>query len=173
MKWIRSLSRDTVALDISHHMPISSHATCTLTFKKAFSELEEQLQIIKALWREETVTFNGTYHQVANATCQPRPEPLPPVFVAAHQPRMMRVAARYADWWNTGISSPDEAREKVQALDAACASVGRDPRTLRRTAMITSNRAKTPGVGQHTQGSIWSRLCGNTRSGGRTNPSPG
>src|SRR5450432_2268711 len=46
------------------------------------SELEEQLQIINALWHEETVTFEGTYHQVHNASCLPHPEPLPPVLIA-------------------------------------------------------------------------------------------
>ncbi|SRR5258707_1174606 len=113
----------------AYHLPFSSAG-------QRVGELEEQLQIIKALWREDSVTFEGTYHQVQNAICQPRPEPLPTVLVAAHQPRMMRVAARHADWWNTGVGTLDEAREKLQALDAACESVGRDPQTLRRTAMI-------------------------------------
>jgi alkanesulfonate monooxygenase SsuD/methylene tetrahydromethanopterin reductase-like flavin-dependent oxidoreductase (luciferase family) len=58
------------------------------------SELEEQLQIIKALWREEEVTFEGKYHQVTQARCLPHPEPIPPVLVAAHQPRMMRKEVR-------------------------------------------------------------------------------
>lgn len=107
------------------------------------SELEEQLQIIHALWREDEVTFEGKYHQVTNAICQPRPEPLPPVLIAAFQPRMMRLAARYADWWNAGIRDLDQARASLKALDAACESVGRDPRTLRRTASITCYCAPT------------------------------
>lgn len=100
------------------------------------SELEEQLQIIKALWREKEVTFEGKYHQVTQAMCLPHPEPIPPVLIAAHQPRMMRVAARYADWWNTTIDSLEKARTMSAAMDAACEVVGRDPKTLRRTAMI-------------------------------------
>jgi len=100
------------------------------------SELEEQLQIINALWREENVTFEGKYHQVTNAYCVPRPEPIPPVLIPAFQPRMMRLAARYADWWNTGIDTLDKAKELLKALDAACEKEGRDPKTLRRTAMV-------------------------------------
>ncbi|HZR39279.1 MAG TPA: LLM class flavin-dependent oxidoreductase [Ktedonobacteraceae bacterium] len=107
------------------------------------SELEEQLQIINALWREDNVTFNGKYHQVSNAYCLPHPDPLPPVLIAAFQPRMMRIAARYADWWNTGIETLDKARERLKALDAACEAVGRDPKTLRRTAMISCYCAPT------------------------------
>jgi alkanesulfonate monooxygenase SsuD/methylene tetrahydromethanopterin reductase-like flavin-dependent oxidoreductase (luciferase family) len=107
------------------------------------SELEEQLQIINALWREDNVTFEGKYHQVKNAYCLPRPDPIPPVLVAGFQPRMMRLVARYADWWNTGITTLDQAREQLKALDAVCEQVGRDPKTLRRTAMISCHCAPT------------------------------
>jgi alkanesulfonate monooxygenase SsuD/methylene tetrahydromethanopterin reductase-like flavin-dependent oxidoreductase (luciferase family) len=100
------------------------------------SEFEEQLQIISALWREENVTFEGKYHQVTNANCLPHPDPIPPVLIAGSKPRMMRIAARYGDWWNTGIDTLEKAKEQLSALDAACESVGRDPKTLRRTAMI-------------------------------------
>jgi alkanesulfonate monooxygenase SsuD/methylene tetrahydromethanopterin reductase-like flavin-dependent oxidoreductase (luciferase family) len=107
------------------------------------SELEEQLQIINALWREDSVTFEGKYHQVNNALCLPHPEPLPPVLIAGFQPRMMRLVARYADWWNTGIATLDKAREQLKALDVACEQVGRDPKTLRRTALVNCYCATT------------------------------
>jgi alkanesulfonate monooxygenase SsuD/methylene tetrahydromethanopterin reductase-like flavin-dependent oxidoreductase (luciferase family) len=99
-------------------------------------ELEETLQIIKALWREDHVTFEGKYHRVTDAFCQPKPEPIPPIMVAAFQPRMMRLAARHADWWNIGASDLAKTREQVEMLDKACEAVGRDPASLRRTAMV-------------------------------------
>jgi alkanesulfonate monooxygenase SsuD/methylene tetrahydromethanopterin reductase-like flavin-dependent oxidoreductase (luciferase family) len=109
------------------------------------SALEEQVQIIHALWREERVTFEGTYHQVHQASCLPHPEPLPPLLIAGFQPRMLRLVARYADWWNTGagIDTLDQVRAQVQALDAACEQVGRDPKTLRRTVMVSCYCAPT------------------------------
>ncbi|QBD77424.1 LLM class flavin-dependent oxidoreductase [Ktedonosporobacter rubrisoli] len=105
--------------------------------------LEEQLQIITSLWREDRVSFSGTYHQITEASCLPHPEPLPPVLIAAFQPRMLRLAARYADWWNTGMITPEEARTHIQALDAACEAVGRDPKTLRRTILLNCSCATT------------------------------
>jgi alkanesulfonate monooxygenase SsuD/methylene tetrahydromethanopterin reductase-like flavin-dependent oxidoreductase (luciferase family) len=107
------------------------------------AELEEALQIIKALWEKDDVTFEGQYHGVSGAFCQPKPDPLPPVLVAATQPRMMRLAARYADWWNAGVSDLTKAREQIAALDQACKAVGRDPKTLRRTAMVGAYCAST------------------------------
>ncbi|QBD81118.1 LLM class flavin-dependent oxidoreductase [Ktedonosporobacter rubrisoli] len=100
------------------------------------SELEEQLQIITALWREARVSFEGKYHKVQQATCLPHPEPLPPVLIAGFRPRMLRLIARYADWWNTGIDSLEKVRTRIEMLDAACEELGRDPKTLRRTAMV-------------------------------------
>ena len=46
---------------------------------------------------------------------------------------MMRLIARQADWWNIDWSNLAERRELVLAMDKACAEVGRDPKTLRRT----------------------------------------
>ena len=107
------------------------------------SGLEEQLQIINALWREESVTFEGKYHQVHNAICLPHPEPLPPILIAGVQPRMLRLIARYADWWNSMATTLDEAREQSKALEAACEEVGRDPKTLRRTVLTSCYCAPT------------------------------
>ena len=63
-------------------------------------ELAEALQIIRAMWRDERVTVQGKHYRVVDASCEPRPQPIPPVMVGAFKPRMLRVAARYADWWN-------------------------------------------------------------------------
>jgi len=122
----------------AYHLPFPSAG-------QRVSELEEQLQIIHKLWREERVTFEGTYHQVHNASCLPHPEPLPPMLIAGFQPRMMRLVARYADWWNTGagIDTLEKAAAQMKALDAACEQVGRDPKTLRRTVMVSCYCAPT------------------------------
>ena len=116
----------------AYHIPFPSAG-------QRVSELEEQLQIIHALWREERVTFEGTYHQVHQASCLPHPDPLPPVLIGGFQPRMMRLVARYADWWNTGagVETWDQLRAQIKALDAVCEQVGRDPQTLRRTVLVS------------------------------------
>ncbi|GCE10850.1 LLM class flavin-dependent oxidoreductase [Tengunoibacter tsumagoiensis] len=100
------------------------------------AELEEALQIIQALWKEDNVSFEGKYHQITNAFCIPRPEPIPPIMIAAFQPRMLRLTAKYADWWNIGAGEIEKTREMVAGLNAACEQIGRDPKSIRRTAMV-------------------------------------
>lgn len=96
-------------------------------------ELDETLKIIKALWKEPQATFKGKHYQVVEAYCEPKPDPVPPIMVGGAQPRMLRLTARHADWWNVSQVGIERYREQVKASEEACAVVGRDPATLRRT----------------------------------------
>jgi len=96
-------------------------------------QLVEALQIIRAMWTEPQVTFEGKHYQVIGARCEPKPDPPPTVMVGAFQPKMMRLTAQYADWWNVSSVGIREYRQLASAFEAACAEVGRDPATVRRT----------------------------------------
>jgi alkanesulfonate monooxygenase SsuD/methylene tetrahydromethanopterin reductase-like flavin-dependent oxidoreductase (luciferase family) len=96
---------------------------------------EEALRIIRPLLRGETVSIAGRYHQAQEAVLLPAPERWIPILVAAKTPRMLRLAARHADAWNTAwFGAPDERlRRRLADLDAALEAEDRDPSTLRRT----------------------------------------
>ena len=96
-------------------------------------ELDETMQIINAMWRDERATMRGKHYQVFDAWCEPKPDPLPPIMIGASKPRMLRLAARYADWWNVSWSGISDYRKKVAECEQACAEFNRDPATLRRT----------------------------------------
>ena len=63
-------------------------------------ELGEALQIIKQLWREQRATFHGKHYHIEDTQCEPKPNPVPTVMVGGAKPRMLRLVAHYADWWN-------------------------------------------------------------------------
>lgn len=96
-------------------------------------ELDEALRIIKALWTQERATFEGKHYKVVDAWCEPKPDPLPTIMIGAMKPKMLRVAARHADWWNVSWTPIEEYREQVAECERACEELGRDPATLRRT----------------------------------------
>ncbi|MCA9925628.1 MAG: LLM class flavin-dependent oxidoreductase, partial [Anaerolineales bacterium] len=96
-------------------------------------QLEETLQIIKALWTEEQASFEGTYYRVTEAYCEPKPDPIPPIIVGAFGPKMLRLTAKYADGWNVSSTGIRQYRRLVAAFERACAEVGRDPATVRRS----------------------------------------
>ena len=109
---------------------------------------EEAVEIISLLMRQDRTTFRGRYYQLDDARLHPRPvqQPRIPILIAAHRPRMLRITARYADQWDTFAVIPGAATEGVEsgiaeriaALDAACAAVGRDPAEIRRSTWATS-----------------------------------
>ena len=96
-------------------------------------QLEETLQIIKALWTEKRATVTGRHYHVANACCEPKPDPLPPIMVGAFRPKMLRLAAKYADEWNVSSTGLRRYRRLVEEFEHACTDVDRDPATLRRS----------------------------------------
>ena len=97
------------------------------------AELEEALQIIKALWSGETVTFSGAHYRVNAAVCEPIPAVIPPIMVGAFKPRMLQITAKYADEWNVSSTGINRYRRLVEDFDRACTAVGRDPSSVKRS----------------------------------------
>lgn len=95
--------------------------------------LDEALQIVKALWTQDRATFTGAHERVEDASCEPRPDPIPPIMVGAFRPQMLRLVARHADWWNVSSTGIDAYRAYHAELERACDEIGRDPATVRRT----------------------------------------
>jgi alkanesulfonate monooxygenase SsuD/methylene tetrahydromethanopterin reductase-like flavin-dependent oxidoreductase (luciferase family) len=103
------------------------------TARARTEQLEETLQIVKALWTEKQVTFEGQHFAVNDAYCEPKPDPLPPIIIGGHGNRMLRLVARYADGWNIAWSKPEKYQEKLQIFGQACQQEGRDARQVQRS----------------------------------------
>lgn len=111
-----------------------------IPFDRRVSRFEEALQIIRPLLREGHVDFKGNFYQAINCELTPRgPRPEgPPLLVGGFGPRMLRLAARYADMWNTGyLHQPSALVEPLAKMEAVCAEVGRDLATLAVTSEIS------------------------------------
>jgi alkanesulfonate monooxygenase SsuD/methylene tetrahydromethanopterin reductase-like flavin-dependent oxidoreductase (luciferase family) len=60
-------------------------------------ELDETLQIINAMWRDERAIECGKHYRVVDVWCEPKPDLLPLIMISASKPRMLRLVAHYAD----------------------------------------------------------------------------
>jgi alkanesulfonate monooxygenase SsuD/methylene tetrahydromethanopterin reductase-like flavin-dependent oxidoreductase (luciferase family) len=98
-------------------------------FERRVTLFEDSLEIIVPLLREGSVDYDGRLAR-GNADLSPRgPRPAgPPILISAKRPRMMSLAARWADRFNTvWYGRPAEAFfEDRRNLERACAAVGRD-----------------------------------------------
>jgi alkanesulfonate monooxygenase SsuD/methylene tetrahydromethanopterin reductase-like flavin-dependent oxidoreductase (luciferase family) len=87
-----------------------------------------------------SVDFAGKYYQVRDCEITPRGPRGggPPVLIGGLRPRMLSLAARYADMWNpvAYLNAPGPFAEPHAKLRAACLEVGRDPTTLGLTALV-------------------------------------
>ncbi len=96
--------------------------------------LEETFEIVKRLWTQDTVTFQGKYYSLENAVMNPKPvqKPHPPIWtgIMYGKRRMLNVIAKHADLWTISglyLPTPMELQEMNKALDEACRTIGRDP----------------------------------------------
>jgi len=99
--------------------------------------LEESLDAMRALWRGEEVTREGTYVRLRGARVRPIPPRPISIELAGRRPRLLRVIARHADVWNVNWPPiPARVAEAERNLAAACKEVGRDPDELERRMWI-------------------------------------
>lgn len=97
-------------------------------------QLAEAVQIIRRMWTEDAVHFEGQHFTVHGVRCNPRPDPRPPIMIGGSGEQLtLRVVARYADWWNTHASTPATVKHKMAVLQDHCAAVGRDFASIRTT----------------------------------------
>jgi alkanesulfonate monooxygenase SsuD/methylene tetrahydromethanopterin reductase-like flavin-dependent oxidoreductase (luciferase family) len=93
------------------------------------AQLAEALQIIRLLWTEPKATFHGEHYTIEDAICEPKPDPLPPIFVGSPGPKVIRVAAKYADGWTWDAPLVSYGPPHAELLKA-CAEIWRDPATV-------------------------------------------
>lgn len=100
--------------------------------------LEEAVRIVKALFTEETVDFEGEFYRLEGAVLEPKPlqQPMPPLVIGATGEKVaLRNVAVHADHWNTYASAELYAK-KCRVLEAHCEAVGRDYGEITRSVMM-------------------------------------
>ena len=96
------------------------------TFTDRFEKLEEALQIVVPMLRDERPTLAGRHYRVRDAVNQPPPISRIPVMIGgAGERKTLRLVAQYADESNL-ICEPAEIPRKLDALAAHCERLGRD-----------------------------------------------
>jgi F420-dependent oxidoreductase-like protein len=94
--------------------------------------LEESVQCVRLLLRDEVADFKGEHFTLTEARCEPKPvqAELPIWIGGGGEKRTLRIAARYADAWNVPFISPEDFGRKRGVLATHCDAVDRDPSTI-------------------------------------------
>lgn len=89
--------------------------------------LEESVQCIRGLLRDETTDFAGTHFTLTDARCEPKPvqAELPIWIGGGGEKRTLKIAGRYADGWNVPFVAPEMFAHKREVLAGDAADAGR------------------------------------------------
>jgi len=116
--------------------------------------LDEACRIITSLFENEKTTFEGRYYKVRHAPLEPKPvqRPLPLLIGGGGEQLTLRIAAQYANEWNTwGL--PAHLRQKMEVLDRHCADLKRDPKSIERSANAMLLFSDDPSVVERARAS--------------------
>ena len=111
-----------------------SNAPYGVDWSKPVARFEEAVATIRALWdsKGELVSRDSPFFPLHNATfaLPPYKGKWPEIWIAAHGPRMIRAAGRYADGWFPGTTRATEYGEQLGAVRVAASDAGRDPMAI-------------------------------------------
>ena len=108
----------------------------------------EGLRLVKRLWTEERVTFEGEFFRLQNTSMQPPPlqKPHPPLWFGGHHPNALRRAVELGDGFiGAGSVSTAAFLDEVKLLRSTLKDAGRDPATfaLGKRVYIAIDRDRT------------------------------
>ncbi len=87
---------------------------------------DEGLEIVRRLWREDSVDFTGEHYRLTGATISPKPVQADlPMWIGGGSEAAIKRTARIGTGWQGGPETPPEAARIVAAIKAAAAEAGR------------------------------------------------
>ncbi len=90
--------------------------------------IEEQIEVLRALWTQPLVNFKGRWHQIPDAGLKPLPIQRPiPIWMGGTAENALHRIARLADAWMSNFRNPDDARPAVAQLRRYLEEASRDP----------------------------------------------
>jgi probable F420-dependent oxidoreductase len=124
------LSRGRLDVGIGTGGKARPFAAFGMSSDRYVARFTEGLALMKALWTEPRVTFDGEFWQLTDAPMEPKPvqKPHPPIWFGANTPPALRRAVRLGDgFFGAGSAPTARFAEQVTTVRAALADAGRDP----------------------------------------------
>ena len=132
--------RVTLGVGIAADTPAirKEFAAAGVPFERRVGRFLETLEICRALWRRDGVSFGGKHFTLENVTLEPKPHRPggPPIWIGGSGATALREAARFDAWFPTG-PSVDFFAEQWPGEQAAARGAGRPPDSVTGAAYVT------------------------------------
>ena len=98
-------------------------------FSQRGARADEFLQVLKAIWTNNPVEFQGKFYHLPNSYIGPKParKPHPPIYMAAFAPKALERVAKYADGWNPVAVPVEGMKQMYESIQQMAKQAGRDP----------------------------------------------
>jgi probable F420-dependent oxidoreductase len=121
---------------------------CGVPMSQRGRRVDETLDVLRRLWTEDDVHFEGRYTTLRGITVQPKPvqRPGPPIWVSGRKDAALRRAARVGDGWLPYMFSPEMIAGALGKLADLCAEFDRKPDEIRSGALVFVSCHHDPAV---------------------------
>jgi len=94
--------------------------------------LDEGIELMRRMWSEPQVKFDGRYFHTDDVFCEPKPARRPPILIGGGGEKvLLKLVAKHADIWNNLAVNLEQLAHKAAVVRRHCEAIGRDPATLR------------------------------------------
>jgi probable F420-dependent oxidoreductase len=143
-------------------------------FRNRGARMEEQIDVLRALWTQPVVSFAGRWHQIEQAGIKPLPNQRPiPIWVGATADAGIERAGKIGDGWFPQRGPDDQARAMVERLRQSAAAAGRAPNAVGVEPRLSIGQVPEAGWARYAED--WralgaTHLCVNTMGAGLRSP---
>ena len=107
------------------------------SIKVRLEQMEEAIEIIKLLWTEPKVTYNGEYYKIKDAFSSPKPiqKPHPPILIGGMGEKfLLKIVAKHANWCN--FFPRQNIQHSLDVLRDHCKTVGRNYSDVKKSLFV-------------------------------------
>ena len=96
-----------------------------VAFSQRGERQEEQVELLRKLWTEDSLTYSGKYHTVSAASINPRPSQPIPIWFGGSAPALLERCGRLGDGWIPLMGANDAARQCIETIRSHRQAAGR------------------------------------------------
>ncbi|MEU8225812.1 LLM class F420-dependent oxidoreductase [Kribbella sp. NPDC048915] len=142
-------------------------------FRQRGALLEEQVDVLRKLWADPVISYDGKYHEIVEAGLNPLPGRDIPIWFGGSADAVLRRTGRIGDGWMPQSPPDEKAREQIARIRQAAEEAGRDPESIGIEARLTLGAVPEQDWRSFVDG--WrdlgaTHLCVNTMNSGLSHP---
>ena len=119
---------------------------------------EEQVELLRALWTNEVVDFQGRWHSIPGAGIKPLPvqRPIPVWFGGGRSDGVLRRIARIGDGWFPQLQADEQGRERMERFKGLVEEAGRSQDEVGVDARVALSRSGVEGALRDAE--VWQEM---------------